>query len=1249
MKYKDKMLAIGLVLWTFLTITTQYNGDKSTSEAGAPPNLDLDKILKEDYDYPLAPNDGATLLASTLDGHLVAINQANGEVLWELNDEPVVRSPYDSTKPSLPAFLPDPKDGSIYMIGRGLKEPLKKLPFTIPELVAASPCKSSDGILYTGKKVDTWFSVDRFTGSKQGSLTFNGCIEGQDDKCPNLGPSNFLVGRTEYNIMMYDSRAQGRRWNITYYDYSSNLAAQPDPNRNQQQDNSIAYFTDSSQGNLVKLDKLTGSVQWQSPIGSPIVALFRVEGDGIVQSPLTSMSVETLENLIGHFQSKEPRLDKGQSKLYATLYVGEHEHGLYAMPSLVDQQTLTIAPAANGPLLLEGPQNLSPNSENPSEISLSEIKDSKPLHQNGGSSNAYDIPLDYKPGEVEKGSVLLFGFYQIPQRSTVKLSPAYSTLQLESKNQGSKIHSNPNKYWSPFMPDLYPSPPIKESPAVIGPQNYQHSPRKPNGITEVKKPEYDEDILEKGFNAMKSLDLTYFTSKNGMLFGKELIKFLIVGVTSANKESIFSWITNGVIIFGVFTMWRFLNTHPDFQSRRSQRMSSNSIGSTGSQSGGYEITAHLVELENGDMKVGNIFFDPTHILGKGCEGTFVYKGRFDNRDVAVKRVLAACFTIADREVELLRESDEHPNVVRYFCMEQDRQFRYIALEYCCATLHDYVTGKYTNPFKLDNLTILKQATLGLAHLHSLDIVHRDIKPHNVLISMPGKKGEVRAMISDFGLCKKLKLGRMSFSRRSGVAGTEGWIAPEMMLGNRSTTCSVDIFSLGCVYYFVLSDGAHPFGDNFKRQANILAQDYSLSKIKDYHEALNLIEKMIGSEPSLRPPASAVLKHPMFWSKDKVLTFLQDVSDRVDKEDADSALLAALERNRMDIVKGNWLEVLDEHVHDDLRKHRTYKGHSVRDLLRALRNKKHHYNELPDVTKLMYGRIPDQYCVYWTSRFPQLVTHSWMAMHQIKNEPNLAKYFDKDYDFVKTFYRENIDSSKILRPQTTNAIGQNLFMPNFTTHDVIEEVDSQKSSVISHWDQLSGGHQELLINEEDPDEVFSEMRPAAASSEATTTSEANVPKVRKVVGQLKSRAEEARKPETWAKAVQGIHQNQQDQEVVGEQPLPHPPPPRPLLTNEDDEEPQHCDKENVEPFVVVAEEEENRLDCDPSLENIKVTSEAEQRPQVEATSTTQSQNGSSVAAAENGADLSQKPIWILPTEEVKTKRRKKGKKKPNKTE
>ncbi len=366
-----------------------------------------------------------------------------------------------------------------------------------------------------------------------------------------------------------------------------------------------------------------------------------------------------------------------------------------------------------------------------------------------------------------------------------------------------------------------------------------------------------------------------------------------------------------------------------------------------------------MELEDGTVRVGSIFFDPAQILGKGCEGTFVFKGRFDNRDVAVKRVLNADISVADREVELLRESDEHPNVIRYFCMEQDRQFRYIALEFCQATLQDYVDGRYVNP-KLDAITMLRQATLGLLHLHTLEIVHRDIKPHNVLISMPGRRGDVRAMISDFGLCKKLKVGRMSFSRRSGVAGTEGWIAPEMMEGDRSNTCAVDVFSLGCVYHFVLSRGHHPFGDSFHRQGNIQSGRFDLSRLGEREvTARSLVERMVQRDPSRRPPTQAVLRHPLFWGRERALAFLQDVSDRVDKEDGDAALVESLERGRAEVVRGNWHEWLDEKVQEDLRKHRTYNGRQVRDLLRALRNKKHHYNELPEDIKAMYGRIPDQ--------------------------------------------------------------------------------------------------------------------------------------------------------------------------------------------------------------------------------------------------------------------------------------------------
>lgn len=71
---------------------------------------------------------------------------------------------------------------------------------------------------------------------------------------------------------------------------------------------------------------------------------------------------------------------------------------------------------------------------------------------------------------------------------------------------------------------------------------------------------------------------------------------------------------------------------------------------------------------------------------------FSTRGQFDNRPVAVKRILPECFSFADREVQLLRESDEHPNVIRYFCTERDRQFQYIAIELCAASLQEVMNG-----------------------------------------------------------------------------------------------------------------------------------------------------------------------------------------------------------------------------------------------------------------------------------------------------------------------------------------------------------------------------------------------------------------------------------------------------------------------------------------------------------------------------------------------------------------------------
>jgi serine/threonine-protein kinase/endoribonuclease IRE1 len=98
------------------------------------------------------------------------------------------------------------------------------------------------------------------------------------------------------------------------------------------------------------------------------------------------------------------------------------------------------------------------------------------------------------------------------------------------------------------------------------------------------------------------------------------------------------------------------------------------------------------------------------------------RGEFDSRPIAVKRIINECFDLVDREVSLLRESDQHPNVIRYFCMEGDSVFHYIALELCTATLHEYVEGhKMNDYYQINEKQIIFEAISGVAHLHNLGI------------------------------------------------------------------------------------------------------------------------------------------------------------------------------------------------------------------------------------------------------------------------------------------------------------------------------------------------------------------------------------------------------------------------------------------------------------------------------------------------------------------------------------------------
>lgn len=108
-------------------------------------------------------------MLSTLSGLLIAIDPVTAETRWIQESEPSVTANIHINDYLSSVYLPDPVSGSLYKLhtnGNNGNE-LKKLPYTIPEIVNKSPCKSSDGIFYSGKKSDSWFLIDPRTGNRE--------------------------------------------------------------------------------------------------------------------------------------------------------------------------------------------------------------------------------------------------------------------------------------------------------------------------------------------------------------------------------------------------------------------------------------------------------------------------------------------------------------------------------------------------------------------------------------------------------------------------------------------------------------------------------------------------------------------------------------------------------------------------------------------------------------------------------------------------------------------------------------------------------------------------------------------------------------------------------------------------------------------------------------------------------------------------------------------------------------------------
>ncbi|XP_037670210.1 serine/threonine-protein kinase/endoribonuclease IRE2 isoform X1 [Choloepus didactylus] len=817
------------------------------------------------------------LLVSTLDGSLHALSKQTGDLKWTLKDDPIIQGPMYVTET---AFLSDPADGSLYILGTQKQQGLMKLPFTIPELVHTSPCRSSDGVFYTGRKQDAWFVVDPESGETQMTLT---------TEVPTI--PRLYIGRTQYTVTMYDPRSPALRWNTTYRRYSA-------PPMDGSPGKYVGYLASCGMGLLLTVDPGSGVVLWTQDLGVPVMGIYTWHQEGLRQLPHLTLARDTLHFLAlrwGHIRlpaSGPPgtatHFSALDTQLQMTLYVGKDETGFYVSKALVHTgvalvpRGLTLAP-------MDGPTT--------DEVTLQVLGE-----REGSPSTA----VRYPSGSVALPSQwLLIGHHEPP--------PVLHTTML-------RVHPIPGSGTTETRPlkssqasDLF----LEQQQLV---EKQQRAPLAPAGSSHISQDAQTQPL----------------------------------GATPGGQESLQS------------------------PSERAQPLD--------------DPAAEQLTV------VGKISFNPKDVLGRGAAGTFVFRGQFEGRAVAVKRLLRECFSLVRREVQLLQESDRHPNVLRYFCTERGPQFHYIALELCQASLQEYVENPDLDRWGLGPATVLQQLTSGLAHLHSLHIVHRDLKPGNILISGPDSQGQGRVVLSDFGLCKKLPAGRWSFSLRSGIPGTEGWMAPELLqlLPPDSPTSAVDIFSAGCVFYYVLSGGSHPFGESLYRQANILVGVSCLAHLEEeaHDKALarDLVEAMLNQLPQARPSAPQVLAHPFFWSRAKQLQFFQDVSDWLEKEAEQGPLVTALETGAQAVIRGNWHRHISVPLQTDLRRFRSYKGTSVRDLLRAMRNKKHHYRELPVEAQQALGQVPDGFVQYFTNRFPLLLLHTHRAMRSCASEGLFLPYY-----------------------------------------------------------------------------------------------------------------------------------------------------------------------------------------------------------------------------------------------------------------
>ena len=254
-------------------------------------------------------------------------------------------------------------------------------------------------------------------------------------------------------------------------------------------------------------------------------------------------------------------------------------------------------------------------------------------------------------------------------------------------------------------------------------------------------------------------------------------------------------------------------------------------------------------------------------LGEGGMGT-VYLGHQASLDrpCAVK-VLSKEFAAKPGFVErFIREARamakiNHPNVVDCYAVGEDKGFNYVAMELIDGqSMQDWVDqlGKLS---VADAISVTLVCADALHYAHELSMIHRDVKPDNILVT---KSGLVK--VSDMGLAKAVDEDDMGLTQSGTGLGTPHYMAPDQARNAKHVDRRVDIYALGCTLYHFLT-GKTPFSGNSMVELIVNKEKGKFTSARrensDVPERLDLIiDKAMAAKPEHRYQTFVELIHDL---------------------------------------------------------------------------------------------------------------------------------------------------------------------------------------------------------------------------------------------------------------------------------------------------------------------------------------------------------------------------------------------------